>query len=289
MRCILQYDSWRLDEEVLSVPWLEIRKTQTLMSKIKTFGVVLEDTKYPLHPAVLRTLRVALQKISAAGHQLVPLSNELPTNIIATTALTAMTILNMDPEKTPIGYVARGGEPLVPSISALAMPELANMKPNINGVFNLNTDIGNIRAMFRLVIVENNLDAILMPAYQATAVPHDSIRVPAYAVLANLLDVSGASEQIEIESNNHSILLASYHLARLKKRSMILLFGTFRTVQNVSCVHVIPLMRVHRANLSTVSSDAVEGAPCAIQIMGRNMKDEELLVNAQVVEKILKS
>jgi amidase len=78
----------------------------------------------------------------------------------------------------------------VPSIAASTMPELEKMKPNINGVFLLNTDIANIRATFRKTIVENGLDAIIMPVYEATAVPHDTRRVPAYALLANILDVS---------------------------------------------------------------------------------------------------
>jgi Asp-tRNA(Asn)/Glu-tRNA(Gln) amidotransferase A subunit family amidase len=33
--------------------------------------------------------------------------------------------------------------------------------------------------------------------------------------------------------------------------------------------------------------DVVEGAPCSIQVMGRPMKDEELLVNARIIEHIL--
>jgi Asp-tRNA(Asn)/Glu-tRNA(Gln) amidotransferase A subunit family amidase len=35
--------------------------------------------------------------------------------------------------------------------------------------------------------------------------------------------------------------------------------------------------------------DLVEGAPCSIQVMGRNMKDEDLLANAQIIEDVLKA
>jgi amidase len=197
MRSILQFDGWTLDEDVLSVPWLRRPISQTQMPEMKTFGVMLEDPKYPLHPSVLRNLSAALQKLSAAGHKLIQLGNELPKDIISSVALTAMTVLGMDPDKTAVGYVARGGEPLVPSISTATLPELAKMKPNINGVFNLNTDINNFRSMFRQVIVDKNLDGILMPAYQSTAVPHDTLGVPSYTVLANLLDVSTLSTLIE--------------------------------------------------------------------------------------------
>jgi Asp-tRNA(Asn)/Glu-tRNA(Gln) amidotransferase A subunit family amidase len=35
--------------------------------------------------------------------------------------------------------------------------------------------------------------------------------------------------------------------------------------------------------------DVIEGVPCAIQIMGRNLKDEDLLAHAKVVEDVLRS
>lgn len=185
MRSILQFDGWSLDEATLPIPWISPSTPAS-----RKFGVIFEDKKYPLHPAVSRNFRHALQKIALAGHQIVPLNELLPDDIVSSTAFTAMTVLNMDPEKTTFGYVARGNEPLVPSVAASVMPELARMKPNINGVFNLNNDISNVRSMFREVIVENNLDAIFLPTYQSTAVGHDKLQVPAYTILANLLDVS---------------------------------------------------------------------------------------------------
>jgi len=185
MQSIAQFDSWALDETTLSIPW-----TVSQLASTRRFGVIFEDSKYPLHPPIARNLQAALQKIVAAGHQVISLSNAIPEDIISTTAFAAMTILNMDPEKTAHGFVARGNEPLVPSITSTTMPELAKMKPNINGVFNLNNDVSNIRLLFREVIVQNQLDAILLPVYQSTAVEHDGIGVPAYTLLANVLDVS---------------------------------------------------------------------------------------------------
>lgn len=212
MSSVLQYDSWTLDEDTLSVPWV-----QPSTSTVKRFGVIFEDPRYPLHPAVLRTFQEALQKLSVAGHQLLPLTNLLPVDIIYTTALTSMTILNMDPEKTPYGFVARGGEPLVPSVSAIIMPELSKMKPNINGVFNLNNDISKFRSMFREVFVHNNLDGILMPVYQATAVEHDKIGVPAYAVLANILDVSFLTLSTVRNLISDRLQRAFFHLGKPKR------------------------------------------------------------------------
>jgi Asp-tRNA(Asn)/Glu-tRNA(Gln) amidotransferase A subunit family amidase len=38
----------------------------------------------------------------------------------------------------------------------------------------------------------------------------------------------------------------------------------------------------------TDDADAVEGAPYGIQLLGRTMKDEELLQVAQIVDEVLK-
>jgi amidase len=185
IQSIAQFDSWVFDDTALSIPWKPFAFTGP-----KRFGVIFEDPKYLLHPPVARNFREVIHKLTAASHQVISLANILPEDNISTTAFTAMTILNMDPEKTAHGFVARGNEPLVPSIASITMPELAKIKPNINGVFNLNNDISNVRAMFREVIVKHQLDAVLMPVYQSTAVEHDQLGVPAYTLLANLLDVS---------------------------------------------------------------------------------------------------
>lgn len=186
MKHVLDYDAWILDEGVLSVPWKELDPS----SDVKTFGVILEDPKNPLHPSILRNTRSALQKFALAGHRLTPLATEFDKDILSSSTMTAMTVFAMDPEKTPIGFVARGNEPPIPSIATTAVPGLARIKPNINGVFHLSAEVNRIQAKFRKAVVEKNLDAILMPPYQATAVPHDTFGVPVYGILANLLDVS---------------------------------------------------------------------------------------------------
>jgi hypothetical protein len=142
MKHVLDYDAWTLDEGVLSVPWRE--PVPEPSSTVKTFGVILEDPQNPLHPFVLRNTRSALQKLALAGHRLTPLATEFDKDILSSSAVTAITIFAMDPEKTPIGFVARGNKPPIPSIARTAVPELTRIKPNINGVFNLNAVFNRI-------------------------------------------------------------------------------------------------------------------------------------------------
>ncbi|MCJ1258576.1 hypothetical protein MMC24_006409, partial [Lignoscripta atroalba] len=80
------------------------------------------------------------------------------------------------------------GEPIVPSIPATTYPHLKDFTPTLDDVSDMNVAELETMATFRQVLVENQLDGIVMPVYQATAVPHDTYGIPIYTVLANLLD-----------------------------------------------------------------------------------------------------
>ncbi|KAK4917035.1 hypothetical protein LTR49_015072 [Elasticomyces elasticus] len=102
--------------------------------------------------------------------------------------------------------------------------------------------------VFRELYVKNDLDLVLTPLYQATAVAHDNYGIPIYTVLANLLDYPAmtlpylkADKQADVEYRRDVSYSPAY----------------------------IP--------------DQVEGAPAGIQLMGRPMRDEELVKQSQIV------
>lgn len=59
----------------------------------------------------------------------------------------------------------------------------------LDDVVRLNVEQRKITAWIHKAFIENHLDAIVMPVYQGTAVPHDIFGVPLYTVLANLINV----------------------------------------------------------------------------------------------------
>jgi len=189
MRAVLRYDCWSIDEGVISVPWRE----QNVESNKLTLGYIIEDPKYPLHPTVLRTMKTAIATLEQAGHKMIPLGSQLPPSIIAEATESAFTSFAMDPAKASFGHITRSGEDVVPSIPTAVMPELKHFKPTLDDAFRLNVERLRICKLFREVYTNNELDAIVMPMYQATAVPHDKYSIPAYTVVVNLLDVSYSS------------------------------------------------------------------------------------------------
>ena len=187
MKAVLSYDCWKLDESVVSVPWREQNPSTPGEKKLK-LGYILEDPKRPLHPTVMRTMKTVIAKLEAAGHALVPLAAELPRNILAEATESAFSNFIMDPNKTSLGFITTSGEPVVPSIPTATLPELKHFKPELDDVWRLNVEKQGIQKLFRQLYASRDLDAVVLPTYQATAVPHDKYGVPYYTVLANLLD-----------------------------------------------------------------------------------------------------
>ncbi|KAI7479959.1 amidase family protein [Hortaea werneckii] len=216
-------------------------------------GFIVEDPNYPLHPTVLRTMKTAIAQIEESGHQLIPLEPDLPNNVLTDAMKVAFFQFAMDPEQTTFGHIKRSGEALIPSLSTATMPEMKDFKPQLDDVFRLQNERLRIQRYFRELYTSKTLDAILMPTYQATAVPHDTYGLPCYTVLANLLDYPAIS------------------MPFLKADKKL-------DADHIRDVKYVPPYR----------PDDVEGAPCGFQLVGRPMHDEMLLSNAQIVDDCLR-
>jgi amidase len=185
MKEVVGTDPWLVDATAISVPWRHVEVKKNL-----TFGLILQDKNYPLHPAILRNLRSAIARIEKSGHKIVSLDSLLPTALTVNYITeVAYRMDELDPKQTAYGHIAAGGEPKVPSINVCCLQHLSDYKPDLNDVWDLNAQRIESRAAFRTVFVENQLDGIIMPSYQATAVPHDSYGPAPYTVFANILDV----------------------------------------------------------------------------------------------------
>ncbi|RMY43550.1 hypothetical protein D0865_11161 [Hortaea werneckii] len=251
MSSVLKFDTWSVDEGVISVPWRAL-PSHSAEKKLR-LGFILEDPNYSLHPAVLRTMKTAIAQLEESGHQLIPVEPDLPNNVLTDAMKTGFFHFAMDPEQTTLGHITRSGESVIPSLSTATLPEMKDFKPQLDDVFRLQNERLSIQRTFRELYTSKALDAILMPTYQATAVPHDTYGLPCYTVLANLLDYPAISMPF-------------------LKADQKLDAGYIRDVKYV------PPYR----------PDDVEGAPCGFQLVGRPMHDETLLSNAQIVDDCLR-
>ncbi|KAF2274216.1 amidase [Westerdykella ornata] len=270
MRSVIDTRPWIWDENVLDVPW---RRVHALGSHAKLrFGVMGSDPQRPLHPPVARTMYTALEVLKAADHEIIEITG-YPS--LWSTAVLAWKYFLLDPERTPAKHVHAGAEPWVPSIAVTKFPELEGWEPSIEGLFQMNVARAKVLKFYHDVFVKEALDAIVMPGYQATAVPHDTYGVPIYTVLQNLLNVG---HQVP---RSKSCLVGEKRLTERQYPSGILPF--LRAEQRLDEAYVQTTLTYE----PPYDAQRIEGAPCAIQVMGRPMRDEELIEVMKVVERLL--
>ena len=188
LKTVFNANGTDLDELALAVPWLEPPAGKTTPIRL---GLVPEDPVLPLHPPMRRALSTAVEKLAAAGITIVDLSGQMPS--FSKASETAFRFFNMDPKRTSFAHIAKSGEPPVPSLKCTYPSGETIPEPVLDEVFELNVARRGYIAAMHKVFVSNRIDALIGPAYQTCALPHDTYTLPAYTVMFNLIDVSPSS------------------------------------------------------------------------------------------------
>ncbi|KIW08265.1 uncharacterized protein PV09_01188 [Verruconis gallopava] len=250
MRTVIDSEPWDLDPNCLAVPW---RRVEPFTRPLR-LGVITDDPKRMLHPTVLRTIKSASEALKNAGHMIMPLDGLIPS--IWESCILSWKYFALDPQDTPAKILAEVNEPLVPSISTTYLDEIPQgWHPSIDDLYAMNMERFKIIHSYHKILTENSLDGFIMPVYQATAVPHDTYGLPIWTVLPNLI--------------NYPAGVIPYLKADKKEDA--------------------PFVRTGVTYEPPYNADAVEGAPCGLQVVGRPMKDEETLKMMEVIANVLKA
>ncbi|EKG17739.1 Amidase [Macrophomina phaseolina MS6] len=256
LRSVIDSDPWLLDDGVLNVPWRALPPPTTSTStRSLRLGLITEDPTTPLHPPVLRALRTASAALTTAGHTLIPLDTVAPSlPSLTTIAALAWKFFALDPQKTALRFVTAGCEPLIRSLSTIRIPANDGWEPSLDALFDLVVARKQIVKAFHDVVVREGLDAVVMAPHCATAVPHDTYGMAGHTVLANVLDWPAA----------------------------VVPFGVAEESADAAFVREgVRYKPEYRAA-------EVEGMPCAIQVLGRPMRDEELVRDLGIIEAALR-
>jgi Asp-tRNA(Asn)/Glu-tRNA(Gln) amidotransferase A subunit family amidase len=183
MKTVLDSEPWDYDENIIAVPWRRIQPSVTPLR----FGLIRGHPKRPLHPPVARTLHTTATKLKEAGHSIVLLDDKIPD--LWDCAILGWKYFLLDPKKTPVQIVNAGGEPWIPSIATTHFPEAKQYQASLDELFDMNVERAKILKVYHDLFVQEKLDAVIMPGYQAVAPKHDTFGVPIYTILQNLLNV----------------------------------------------------------------------------------------------------
>jgi amidase len=182
MKTVIDSEPWDLDENTLNIPW---RVVESYKRPLR-LGLITEHAERPLHPSMLRCMKSAAKALTDAGNSIIPLDGLIPDMWDA--AILAWKYFLLDPQKTPVSFINDAGEPWVASISTCLFDELKDYEPTLDQTFEMNMARAKVVHVYHNLMVQNQLDGFIMPAYQATAVPHDTYGIPIYTVLPNLIN-----------------------------------------------------------------------------------------------------
>ncbi|KAL4755380.1 hypothetical protein BDW72DRAFT_200039 [Aspergillus terricola var. indicus] len=247
MSHVLAAGPWRYDPTAVAVPWNKHTEPQSLLR----VGILPDDKHFPLHPPVKRALESAIENLKRKGHRIIQLPSD-PSRDLADANRLAFEYFTYGPR---LDHITPSGEPVVTSVAALASPMFSG-PPYISqdlGVFDKIKTLQIARKRhsesWRRTIVENEIDVILAPGAQNTAVPHDSYGWPPYTAIWNLLDYPAC----------------------------IIPYGK-------ASKELDPEPMVVGGGQPSYDPEAVDGAPCALQIVAPRFQDEKCLAAARIID-----
>ncbi|GLA63123.1 hypothetical protein AtubIFM54640_004262 [Aspergillus tubingensis] len=252
MSTIINAEPWKYDCTASAAPW-SYPKASIDKPKQLTIGILPESKDFPLHPPVKRALQTAISTLETKGHRIVYLS-ETPGIDFAYANRLAFQYFIYGPHTD---HIAASGEPPVTSVAKMSSPMFSgpfpvDMElPPFEKIDALHKARKAYAEAWRKTWVENNLDVLLAPGAQNTAVPHDTFGWPPYTVVWNLLDYPAC------------IIPYGKASKELDPEPMAITDG------------VQP----------SYDPDAVDGAPCAIQVIAPRFQDEKCLSAARVIDR----
>ncbi|KAF2826256.1 amidase [Ophiobolus disseminans] len=247
LKTVIDANPWTLDESTLNVPWRSIAP----YTRPLRFGLVRGCKQRPLHPPIARALHTTATSLKAAGHSITRLDDKVPE--LYASALLACKFFSIDTSATPLAHISSSHEPPIPSLAGSNFPELSAWTPTLDELWSMNLERAATCRAWRSVIVAEDLDAVIMPGYQAVAPEHDSYGLPVYTVVQNLLNYPSG------------ILPVGNAVKELD--------GAF--------------VKEGEVCEPTYNPDISEGMPTHVQVMGRPMMDEELLQIMGEVQRVV--
>ena len=179
------------DTTALDIPWRELQPLNKPRLKL---GMITEDPLYPLHPPIRRALNEAARVLESQGHEIVHLD---PAECLVAEAV-EVAIAYFATRHAGPDMIEQGGEPAINSV-VQTRKVMGGIAPNflkeldklqgIEKLAALNVKRMALSEAWREIWRKYRFDAVICPAAQHTALPHDEWGIPPYTVFLNTLDV----------------------------------------------------------------------------------------------------
>ena len=297
-KAMIEMKPWKYDHTVHPVEWRQedLTKVDGSAEKVKLkVGLMLSDGVVPPSPAITRGLRMAASALERAGHKIQEISiSEFPEAAMPAYGLQlASILLNSDGCKTFRSFfrTGEGSDPGATQLSyymSLPWPlkwlyyayvrymQGDRLWASLIASFHPLTVVQNWqyvakRELFRAAWFDwwdhedQDFDFILCPVNATPALPHgamhDAVSSCGYTFLWNLLDyTSGVLPVTKVDA-----------------------------VADALDAGWTPPNGIAKGAYKHYDSVAMEGLPCAVQVVGRRLQEEKVLAYMKVVEEALKA
>ncbi|KZS93299.1 amidase [Sistotremastrum niveocremeum HHB9708] len=257
-RVMLQYEPWYIEPPLLNMPWNDdLANGKGLPSKL-CFALLSDDQVVLPHPPIRAALERTKQALLAAGHEVVewkPMDHQQAWDLIAKLYL-------LDGGREYYETMAESGEPPV-TMSKWILDHANGREPyTVAETFRLNADREAFRARCMahwnatagVTSTGRPVDAILCPVAPTLAPPHGTTRWWGYTSYWNLVDYP-------------SVVFPTGHLSSED-------FSTSRAAE----LPIAPARNdIERYIRDQWSPQTYNGAPIALQLVGRRHEEEKLL------------
>ncbi|OAL48913.1 amidase [Pyrenochaeta sp. DS3sAY3a] len=182
MKTILTAKPWIIDSTAHAIAWRDVPKKRSLR-----IGVFFEDPLVPVHPPVKRALKVASEKLKAAGHEVIILQ-KVPDMLNGLKAVSRG--FELDTDHGVMQFLADAGEEPIRPLLEQAVTSVLEKRDgfDLSDVWRFNSERENYTEEWGKVWRENSLDVVLCPAYKSVGALHDQVGMPHYTIIWNLLD-----------------------------------------------------------------------------------------------------
>ncbi|KAL3451082.1 amidase signature domain-containing protein [Aspergillus insuetus] len=259
---VLSQKPWSYDSKVVPIPWRQ-EEEDAIKAKIADKSLMLGyfscDGEVLPHPPVLRGVHTVVDKLSQAGHTVLPWEPYKHPYAVDL----ANRIYASDGGVDIFGTLNASGEPAIPNIADLVNPTLPKM--TINEVWQVQLDKWNYQSEYLAKIREfesqigRELDAIIAPITPTAAIRHNQFKYYGYASAINVLDFTSVVVPVTFADKGVDKVNEGF----------------------------VPLGEMDKVVQKEYDPEAYHGAPVAVQIIGRRLTEERVMAIAEEVGRLL--
>ncbi|KAL1649530.1 hypothetical protein SLS58_001586 [Diplodia intermedia] len=254
---VLSTHPWLTDPKVHELPWRAAKEAEGAKTKL-TFGVLRDDGVVRVTPPVARALDVAVDALRAAGHSVVEWTPPTPHADLLDCCARTWTY---DGGRDTIAAFALSGEPQTDHVM-MPWPDPLGDEATASAIAANNVRQRRLQKAYLDGWNATGIDAIIAPVAPFPAARPKLYKYYGYSMWVNLLDytsvvlpVTAASKDVDLPAG-----------ADFEPRS-----------------------ELDKVTQDSYDPDVYDGAPVALQFVGRRLEEEKMLKIAEVVDGLLRN